>query len=510
MIAKISRGWRVAGLVHYLMGPGRFNEHINQHVVASWDGAPELHQPELIGDGNFDVEELATDLADPAVAAGIPQTEPIRLDGGKAPRGPVWHCSLRNSAGDRVLIDAEWAEIATDLMDRTGIAPRDDLGACRWVAIRHTDSHVHIAAVLVRQDNGRRVHPYKDYPKAREVCRDAEARLGLTATAPVDRTAAKPATRAEMEKAVRRGLDETSREWLCRAARIAAVQARDPEQFFRRLFDLGVRVRPRARHAGQLAGYSVAAPGDETAEGLPVWYSGRALSPDLSLPQLLKRWASAPPPGPPIAPAPGERSQVGRAELEAAAGDALAALEQATSTVAAGEDDEVPGIAHAAGDMFTAVGAVTQHGGHGQMVPRDAADLFDRASRTPMVGQPDRLSPVAAALRTAAWRLVAVRSLSGRTGQDSAGAQLVLALAALVAEIAAYRERQGCVVQASSARRSAQILRASRGAGRASGAADGRLGRGDGPGRRPVSTPRPAPTVVHPRPGDQDDRGRKR
>jgi hypothetical protein len=62
-------------------------------------------------------------------------------------------------------------------------------------------------------------------------------------------------------------------------------------------------------------------------------------------------------------------------------GDALAALEQATAAVAAGEYDEVPGIAHAAGDMFTAVGAVTQHSGHGEMVPREAADLFDRASR---------------------------------------------------------------------------------------------------------------------------------
>ena len=41
MIAKISRGWRVAGLVAYLMGPGRFNAHTEQRVVASWDGHPE-------------------------------------------------------------------------------------------------------------------------------------------------------------------------------------------------------------------------------------------------------------------------------------------------------------------------------------------------------------------------------------------------------------------------------------------------------------------------------------
>ena len=42
-----------------------------------------------------------------------------------------WHCSLRNAEGDRVLSDAEWAEIAEDLMDRTGIARRGDHGGCR-------------------------------------------------------------------------------------------------------------------------------------------------------------------------------------------------------------------------------------------------------------------------------------------------------------------------------------------------------------------------------------------
>lgn len=60
-------------------------------------------------------------------------------------------------------------EVVSDLMDRVGIAPRGDLGACRWVAVRHADDHVHIAAVLVRQDNGRRVHPRNDYLRAREV-----------------------------------------------------------------------------------------------------------------------------------------------------------------------------------------------------------------------------------------------------------------------------------------------------------------------------------------------------
>lgn len=510
MIAKISRGWRVGGLVRYLMGPGRFNEHTNQHVIASWDGAPEMHQPERLPDGDFDVAGLAAELADPAVAAGVPQIEPSRQDGRRVPRGPVWHCSLRNSAADRPLTDDEWARVVTDLMDRTGIAPEGDLGACRWVAIRHAEDHVHIAAVLVRQDNGRKVHPRNDYLRAREVCRDAEARLELTPTAAVDRTTAEPASRAEMEKAGRRGVEETSREWLRRAARVAAVQAQDPEDFFRRLADLGALVRPKELPPGQLVGYSIAARGDETAEGLPVWFSGRRLARDLALPQLLRRWASAPAPTV-IPPAVEERSQVGREEREAAIAEAISAVEHAGAAIAAGERAAVPSIAHAAGDMLSAVCAVTERGRGVTPVPWAAADVFDRAARSPQIGQPRRWEPVASQLRTAAWRLIAVRAVTGRSGEAGMG-QLVLALAALAAEIAAFREQERCIAQSSAARRSAQLLRDSRVATGPGGTAGTRPAReARGPGRRatrqgPVGTGGPVGAAQD----ETSARGRKR
>jgi hypothetical protein len=512
VIAKISRGWRIGGLLRYLMGRGRFNEHTDQRVIASWDGAPELHQPPTIGSGEFDVAGLSGELADPAIAAGVPLTEPARVEGRKVPRGPVWHCSLRNPVGDRVLTDAEWSTIVTELMDRTGIAPRGDLGACRWVAVRHADDHVHIAAMLVRQDNGRRVHPRNDFLRAREVCREAEVQLRLTTTAPADRTTVEPATRAEMEKAARRGLDETAREWLRRAARVAAVQAQDPERYFRRLADLGVLVRPHERPLGRLAGYAVAAPGDETATGQPVWYSGRRLARDLALPQLLQRWASASPPAAPIPPAPGERTHVGRDERESAVVDAVAAIEQATAAVAAEESVQTPAIAHAAGDMFIAVCLVTQRGPAGEVVPWAAADLFDRAARTPMVGQPNRMSSVASELRTAAWRLIAVRSLGGRGAQSAGMTELVLALAALAAEIAAYREQRRCTVQASSARRSAELLYTSRPAGRSGTGPPSRSGRVDGGPGRTASRSDAARRVLPQGAGqvEGEDRGRKR
>ena len=185
-----------------------------------------------------------------------------------------------------------------DLLDRTGIAVRGDLGACRWVAIRHAPDHVHVAAVLVRQDDGRRVWPHNDYLRAGQVCRAAEVRLGLTRTAAADRTAVGQATRAEVEKAARRGVAEPSRDWLRRAARVAAVQTRDPEAFFTRLEELGVEVEPRRAADGRLIGYRVGDPDPVMAAGAggPVWFGGRTLARDLSLPKLQERWASAPAP----------------------------------------------------------------------------------------------------------------------------------------------------------------------------------------------------------------------
>ncbi|GAA5056498.1 hypothetical protein GCM10023259_039410 [Thermocatellispora tengchongensis] len=36
MIGKVTRGGRVMGLLYYLYGPGRANEHVNPHLAAGW------------------------------------------------------------------------------------------------------------------------------------------------------------------------------------------------------------------------------------------------------------------------------------------------------------------------------------------------------------------------------------------------------------------------------------------------------------------------------------------
>lgn len=471
MIAKISRGWRVEGLIRYLMGPGRFNEHTGQRVVATWDGAPEVHQPAQAADGFFDVRALVDGLSAAAVAAGVGLREPVVEQGKRMPQGPVWHCSLRNSPEDPVLTDEQWARVVEDLLDRTGIARRGDLDGCRWVAVRHADDHVHVAAVLVRQESGRKFSPSFDKTRSREVCRAWEEELGLAPTAAADRSSVTGPSQAEMEKAARRGVEETSREWLRRMARVAAVQARDPEAFVAALGELGVLVRPRygpqeqdpesGEQYASMVGYSVAAPGDVTRAGQPVWFSGRTLARDLSLPNLVLRWDSAPAPVP-VSGTAGEshRASVSPRERAAAIDDAVSAMEHATAVLAAGETGaSADGVAHAAGDMLAAVGAVTGRQDQGERVRRAAGNDLDRATRVPGEVLPSRWSPVAKALRQSAWRLAATRTV-GRHGSGD-GARLVLALAALVAEIAALRETQARLAQAQAARRSCTALRGS-------------------------------------------------
>ena len=140
-------------------------------------------------------------------------------------RRPVWHCSMRAAPGDKMLSDDEWAQIASDVMNRTGLSPygqEDD--AVRWVAIRHGDDHIHLVAMLARQDR-RRVRLDFERLRVRDACLAAEERYGLCGTAPGDRTAARRPSRAESEKARRRGLEEAPRVTLRRQVCTAAAGA---------------------------------------------------------------------------------------------------------------------------------------------------------------------------------------------------------------------------------------------------------------------------------------------
>src|ERR1022692_4272466 len=232
VIGKVIRGTHAGRLLYYLYGPGKANEHIDPHLVAGFSDPGEL-EPERRPDGSRDFRRLTGLLAQPLAALAGPGY-------GK----PVWHCSVRAAPADRILSDAEWAQVAEQVMDRTGFAPAgDDLGV-RWVAVRHAADHIHLVATLARQD-GARPGTWNDFFRVREACRDAEARFGLRSTAPADRTAAKRPARSETKQAARRGWEEPPRITLCREVSAAAAGARTEHEFFTRLADAGVAVRKR-------------------------------------------------------------------------------------------------------------------------------------------------------------------------------------------------------------------------------------------------------------------------
>jgi hypothetical protein len=70
---------------------------------------------------------------------------------------PVWHCAVRAAPEDRMPSDAEWAQLAVGIMDRTGLAPDGDDGGVRWVAVRHAADHVHLVVTLAAKPRLARV-----------------------------------------------------------------------------------------------------------------------------------------------------------------------------------------------------------------------------------------------------------------------------------------------------------------------------------------------------------------
>ncbi|MCD9879173.1 relaxase/mobilization nuclease domain-containing protein [Streptomyces guryensis] len=269
--------------IGYLFGKGRANEHVDPHLVASWnDFAPDPgRSPQR------DPKEVEAQLA-----AQLDQ--PVRMLGDKAPQYTVWHCPVRAAPEDPILTDAQWADIARRIVAAAGIAPEGDAEACRWVAVRHADDHIHIAATLVRQD-GRR--PQRDYDQraVQSEARQIEIDYRLRRLKPGDGTAAKRPTSKEHFKAKRLGQDATSREILRLRVRRAMAAASTEAEFFALLEATGVTVRLKLGPSGDALGCNFALPGDTNDKGEPVFYAGSTLAGDLSLPKIRQRLASTSP-----------------------------------------------------------------------------------------------------------------------------------------------------------------------------------------------------------------------
>jgi hypothetical protein len=435
VIGKVCpRGQDVAGLIRYLYGPGRREEHTDPHIIAGYRDPADL-EPPLRASGSREFRRLVGLLRLPHDALG---------KWGYAK--PVWHCSMRAAPEDRLLSDTEWAGIARDVMHRTGLCPRgDEDDAVRWIAIRHGPDHIHLVAMLARQDRTR-PRVWNERYRVRDACLAAEERYGLRSTAPADRTAARRPTRAETGKAERQHRGEPARLTLRRHVSTAASAASTTE-FFARLDQAGVLVRLRysVKTPGQVTGYAVALPGDTTKDGEPVWYGGGKLAADLSWPRLQQRWTRPAPSDTPLTP--GEADAL----WEYAARTAADATSRIRSCIAAGNPAAAADAACAASDALHVTAAAL-----GSRVLRRAADELDRAARQPW-GRIPAPTPAGNQLRHAAQLISAYAYLT--EDRTLTPVVLLVRLAALAEAVAELRESQQRAAQAAAAMRAARHLR---------------------------------------------------
>lgn len=282
---NITRGDRAGGLMVYLAGEGRANEHENPHLVAgdsqimAWHDDAELSRADAL-----------------AIAAEL--DAPRRQLGVDVPGGHVWHCSLSLAAEEGQLTDDQWGQIASDFVDEMGFSEASGKAACRWVAVRHGVSkagndHIHIAVSLVRED-GTKASVWNDRNTAQRVSGELEVKYGLRVLESRQAGYGVPGVKpAELAKAEKAGV-EPVRVTLGRKVRAYATGSADEAEFVRRCRRGGVLVRPRyaSDRTDVVVGYSVAArpPAGES----PVWFGGGNLGRDLTLPRLRSGWPDTP------------------------------------------------------------------------------------------------------------------------------------------------------------------------------------------------------------------------
>ncbi|MFJ3953454.1 relaxase/mobilization nuclease domain-containing protein [Streptomyces libani] len=426
MIAAIKApGANTRGLLAYLYGRGTHDEHFDPHIVASF---AMLGMPDPGRDEMATLSELARHL-----------DEPVRLrnsEFGKPVTDHVWHCPVRAAPEDRYLSDAEWGEIAQRIVAAAGIAPAGDDLACRWIAVRHADDHIHILATTVRED-GRRPKLHDSGIRVGDACREIEKDYGLRRLKKGDRTGTRRPSQAEMHKAQRLGWEQTSKEWLQDRIRAAIPHATSAEELLAYLEAEGIRVKAKRGPSGDLLGYAVGRPGDLNKDDEQIFHPGGKIAPDLSLPKIKARLESS---------QPEEHPTARRAQPSTPWHRAIDALDSLHTDLA----DDARAQAHVAalGELIEATA---------QTAPTDLRAELQAASKTFARAQ---RSQIRAEDRAAHTLRNAARDIAHTaTGPD--GSALAVLVAALVwAAIVAGRwhEAKGHAHQADAARQALQHL----------------------------------------------------
>lgn len=450
------RGQRLSGLVWYLYSPGSAREHENPRLVAAWADVGDVG-PALTPRGRCDLRPMLARMQVPLKSLH-PERRPVK---------PVWHCIVRNHADDPHLSDEQWAAIAKEVVAAVGLEDT------RWVAVRHDDHGVHLAAVLVTESG----HvPRLSWEKNRldQLRRRLEPRYCTVRTG-TSRTGDRRPTRGEHEKARRQHRAEPARATLRRAVNVAAIAAGSDDEFLDHLRRAGVMVglRHSTKDPDQITGYKVALPGHHTGDGQPIWYSGRCLGAEMTWPKIRTRWAGpqpaadstaldapAPSPGGTAAAATADAQVWQRPRLQSDTyRSARWAMREVSSMLRT--DPQLAGeLQSAVADIGAALGYAWDgpHDGRRTRAVTSALDVADRAGRTPNRGAHRYHLRTAQNLRSTARAI----ALAGRVAHGDDEAAWMLVVHQLVATLEALGDAQRAVQrvdQAAAAHRSATALR---------------------------------------------------
>jgi hypothetical protein len=521
MIPKVTKGTRVRGLLEYLWGPGKSDEHTNPRILAGYDDPDVLAPPVDPADPDrWLLAELAAKLDAPQEAAGARGLDEY-----------VLQVSLSVRSDERAISDGEWGRIARMYVERMGLAGDGQTAGCRWIAVHHGRSvkgndHVHLVIIRATED-GEPVFLRNEWGRSQDICDEIENAFGLRKDTPgrAKAIARQAATRPEVDEARAAGKPATDREVLRREVRAALAGAGSEADWVARMKAAGLLVTARG-HADDpelVVGYAVALPPDRRA-GKPRWLSGKMLDGDLSLFRVRQRW----PGGEPLSPwqwkdvTPREAvvlSGPQRIEVWRSTTAALEDVARRLATVPPGSP-EWQSIARASVDTLALTAAVAEPSGSGPV--SRAADILARAAA------PQRREPAAAdsAIARELGRIADAMVIAGsaRAGNEAVVVMaMVVAAARLIVALAELREAQaqvhaaGAQVHAAGAARVAAermmpVLRQAQAAAAAVGtpardafaAVPGQVGQGNVSPQR--DTVRPAGASPAARPGRGSER----